>query len=375
LVREVDFVARLGGDEFVVLQPGLQRTSESAALAERLLRSLAEPVQVGGQQVRVGASIGIALYPTDGHDGDALFKHADIALYCAKAAGRGTFRFFDPDMTRAVNEHRLLESGLRWALDNHALEVHYQPKFACNSLTIVGFEALARWRHPTRGNISPETFVRVAEECGLIKRLGLWVIERACMAAVTWKARLPVAVNVSLLQLYDGDLPDDIAAILKRTGLSAELLEIEVTESVMADDNQTVLDSLHALKAMGIRIALDDFGTGYSSLSYLRRFSFDKIKIDKSFVQGQAHDQGVRVILEAILGMCHKLGLAVIGEGVETRQQLAMLRQCGCTEAQGYLLGRPISGNAVEKFVEGNIRSLGHQSGLVTAAEEFELAH
>ena len=375
LVREVDFVARLGGDEFVVLQPGLQGTTETAALAERLLRSLAEPVQVGGQQVRVGASIGIALYPSDGHDGDALFKHADIALYCAKAAGRGTFRFFEADMTRAVNEHRLLESGLRWALDNHALEVYYQPKFACNSLSIVGFEALARWRHPTRGNISPETFVRVAEECGLIKRLGLWVIERACMAAVTWKARLPVAVNVSLLQLYDGDLQDDIAEILKRTGLPAELLEIEVTESVMADDNQTVLDSLHALKAMGIRIALDDFGTGYSSLSYLRRFSFDKIKIDKSFVQGQAHDQGVRVILEAILGMCHKLGLAVIGEGVETRQQLAMLRRCGCTEAQGYLLGRPIAGNAVEKFVEGNIRNLGQESGLVAAAEEFELAH
>lgn len=374
LVREADFVARLGGDEFVVLQPGLHQTNETAALAERLLQRLAEPVQVGSQQVRVGASIGIAFYPPDGHDGDALFKHADIALYCAKAAGRGTFRFFDAHMTRAVNEHRLLESGLRWALDNQALDVHFQPKFACNSLAIVGFEALARWRHPTRGNISPETFIRVAEECGLIKRLGLWVIERACAAASTWKSRRPVAVNVSLLQLYDGDLPHDIANILQRTGLPAELLEIEVTESVMADDNQTVLDSLHALKAMGIRIALDDFGTGYSSLSYLRRFSFDKIKIDKSFVQGQAHDQGVRVILEAILGMCHKLGLAVIGEGVETRQQLAMLRQFGCTEVQGYLLGRPIPANAVEKFVEGNIRNLGQESGLVAAAEELELA-
>ena len=186
-------------------------------------------------------------------------------------------------------------------------------------------------------------------------------------------AAVPVAVNVSPLQLHDGDLHQDIAAILRRTGLPAELLEIEVTESVMADDNQTVLDTLHALKAMGIRIALDDFGTGYSSLSYLRRFSFDKIKIDKSFVQGQAHDQGVRVILEAILGMCHKLGLAVVGEGVETRQQLAMLRQCGCTEVQGYLLGRPMPASAVEKFVEGNIRNLGQESGLVAAAEALEL--
>ena len=363
LVRDVDFVARLGGDEFVVLQPGVTTLADTQALVERLLQSLSEPVPVSGQQVRLGASIGIALYPADGHDGDALFKHADIALYCAKAAGRGTYRFFDSQMTRAVNERRLLESGLRWALDNRALELHFQAKFDCKSLAIVGFEALVRWRHPTRGNISPETFIRVAEECGLIKRLGLWVIEEACKSATAWKLRRPVAVNVSLLQLYDGELPGDIAAILRRTGLPADMLEIEVTESVMADDNQTVMDSLLALKAMGIRIALDDFGTGYSSLSYLRRFSFDKIKIDKSFVQGQAHDQGVRVILEAILGMCHKLGLAVIGEGVETRQQLAMLRQYGCTEVQGYLLGRPIPASSVEQFVEGNIRSLGKEFG------------
>jgi diguanylate cyclase (GGDEF)-like protein len=373
-VKEVDFVARLGGDEFVVLQEHVTETAETQVLAEKLLQAMSEPVQVGGQQVRLGASIGIAFYPADGHDGDALFKHADIALYCAKAAGRGTFRFFDPQMTRSVNEHRLLESGLRWALDNEALELHYQPKFDCTSLAIVGFEALVRWRHPTRGNISPETFIRIAEECGLIKRLGLFVVEQACKSAEAWKLRRPVAVNVSLLQLYDGDLPGEIEAILRRTRLPADMLEIEVTESVMADDNQAVMESLLALKAMGIRIALDDFGTGYSSLSYLRRFSFDKIKIDKSFVQGQAHDQGVRVILEAILGMCHKLGLAVIGEGVETRQQLAMLRQYGCTEVQGYLLGRPIPASEVEKFVEGNIRNLGKESGLVAAAEEFALA-
>jgi predicted signal transduction protein with EAL and GGDEF domain len=335
---------------------------------------MAEPFHVVGQQVRVGASIGIAFHPTDGQDGDALLKYSDIALYCAKAAGRGTYRFFNTQMTRAVNENRLLESGLRSALDNQSLELHFQPKFACNSLAIVGFEALVRWRHPTRGDVSPETFIRVAEECGLIKRLGLWVIEQACRTAVAWESRLPVAVNVSLLQLYDGDLQTEIAAILLRTGLPAELLEIEVTESVMADDNPAVLETLRTLKTMGIRIALDDFGTGYSSLSYLRRFTFDKIKIDRSFVQGQAHDQGVRVILEAILGMCHKLGLAAVGEGVETRQQLSMLRQCGCTEVQGYLLGRPIPASAVEMFVKNNIRQLNQESGLVAAATEFELA-
>jgi diguanylate cyclase (GGDEF)-like protein len=374
LVREADFVARLGGDEFVILQPHVREPRETAALAQRVLKRMAEPFHVVGQQVRVGASIGIAFHPTDGQDGDALLKYSDIALYCAKAAGRGTYRFFNTQMTRAVNENRLLESGLRSALDNQSLELHFQPKFACNSLAIVGFEALVRWRHPTRGDVSPETFIRVAEECGLIKRLGLWVIEQACRTAVAWESRLPVAVNVSLLQLYDGDLQTEIAAILLRTGLPAELLEIEVTESVMADDNPAVLETLRTLKTMGIRIALDDFGTGYSSLSYLRRFTFDKIKIDRSFVQGQAHDQGVRVILEAILGMCHKLGLAAVGEGVETRQQLSMLRQCGCTEVQGYLLGRPIPASAVEMFVKNNIRQLNQESGLVAAATEFELA-
>jgi len=374
LVREQDFVARLGGDEFVVLQPGLSRVDAAAALAQRLLCKLAEPVQIAGQQVRVGASIGIAFHPNDGQDGDTLYKHADIALYSAKAAGRGTVRFFDAQMTWAVNENRLLESGLRWAMDNEALDVHFQPKFACTSLAIVGFEALVRWQHPTRGSISPQTFIRVAEECGLIKRLGLWVIERTCTIAAAWQSRQPMAVNVSLLQLHDGDLVGDIAAILKRTGFPADLLEIEVTESVMADDNRAVLDTLHGLKAMGVRIALDDFGTGYSSLSYLRRFSFDRIKIDKSFVQGQAHDQGVRVILEAILGMCHKLGLPVVGEGVETRQQLMMLRHCGCNEVQGYLLGRPLPADAVEEFLERNRRELADDSGLAAAAKEYELA-
>lgn len=374
MVRETDFVARFGGDEFIILQPGLRDSEGSAALAQRLLHHLAEPVRVGGQEVRLGASIGIALHPQDGNDGDALLKHADIALYCAKAAGRGTYRVFDEKMTLAVNEKRLLESGLRWALENNELEVRFQPKFACGTLAVVGFEALARWPHAKRGFVSPETFIRVAEEFGLIKRLGLWVIEQACTAAAKWQTSYPVAVNVSSLQLYDGDLPAGIAAILQRTGLPAGMLEIEVTESVMADDNQAVMNTLHALKAMGIRIALDDFGTGYSSLSYLRRFSFDKIKIDKTFVQGQAHDQGVRVILEAILGMCHKLGLAVVGEGVETRQQLMMLRQFGCTEVQGYLLGRPLPPNEVDAFVESNARDLTGESGLAAAIRQYELA-
>jgi diguanylate cyclase (GGDEF)-like protein len=374
LVREIDFVARLGGDEFVILLPGLHTPEAVEPLAQRVLQRLAEPAQVGDHRLRIGATIGIAFHPKDASDGDTLFKYADIALYAAKAAGRGTFRCFDAQMTHTVNEHRLLESGLRRALENRDLEVHFQPMFSGETLELCGFEALARWRHPGRGYISPETFIRVAEDCGLINRLGRWVIEEACTAAAAWHPQCRIAVNVSPMQLRDGRLQDDIAAILKRTGLPARLLEIEVTENVMADNNQTVMGTLHALKAMGVRIALDDFGTGYSSLSYLRRFSFDKIKIDKSFVQGQSNDQGVRVILESILGMCHNLGLAVVGEGVETQQQLAMLRQNGCSELQGYLLGRPLPTNEVEELLRGTVRQQRQPSASPAAAEELLLA-
>jgi diguanylate cyclase (GGDEF)-like protein len=374
LVRETDFVARLGGDEFIIVQSALDQPEDATPLALRVLQQLAEPIQVGGHQVRIGASIGIAFHPQDGQNGDALLKHADIALYCAKASGRGTFRTFDVQMTHAVNEHRLLESGLRRALDKRELEVHFQPIFEAGTLEIAGFEALARWRHPTRGYIAPDTFIRIAEECGLVNRLGRWVLEQACATAAAWQPPRRIAVNVSTLQLRDGGLQDDVAAILMRTGLPAELLEIEVTESVMADDNKLVMDTLHALKIMGVRIVLDDFGTGYSSLSYLRRFSFDKIKIDKAFVQGQATDRGVRVILESILSMCRKLDLAVVGEGVETRQQLAMLRSSNCTEVQGYLLGRPMSAEAVEELFRRDVRRRDTDGAEPVAPKEFELA-
>jgi diguanylate cyclase (GGDEF)-like protein len=353
LVREEDLVARLGGDEFVILQPGLRNPDGATSLAQRVLQRLTDPVQIGSHQVRIGASIGIAYCPKDGADSDTLLKHADIALYSAKTGGRGMYRCFDPEMVHAVNEYRTLEGDLRRALDDDELEVHFQPKYSGESLAIVGFEALARWHHPTRGYVSPATFIKIAEACGLIDRLGLWIAEKACATAVRWQPQLPVAVNVSLLQLRDGMLPQQIARILARTGLAPNLLEIEVTESVMAEDNQSVLKTLNVLKDTGICITLDDFGTGYSSLGYLRRFSFDKIKIDKSFVHGQAHDRGVRVILEAVLSMCRKLGLAVVGEGVETEQQMGLLRQLGCTELQGYLLGRPMPASAVDELLRG----------------------
>ncbi|HEX3574788.1 MAG TPA: EAL domain-containing protein, partial [Rhodopila sp.] len=355
MIRTTDVVARLGGDEFVMLLPELRQGNDIIMLAERVLRGLSEPVQIHGQGVRIGASLGIAFHPQDGLDVDTWLKHADMALYSAKHGGRGTYRCFDQQLFQAVTEHHLLEIELRQALVGEGLEVHFQPKFACGSLEITGFEALARWRHPSRGYISPAVFIRIAEDCGLIGRLGRWVLENACKNAAAWEPRYPVAVNVSVMQLHDNTLKDHIATVLRRTGLQPQDLEIEVTESVMADDDQVVLDNLRAIKAMGIKIALDDFGTGFSSLSYLRRFSFDKIKIDRSFVQGQADDPGVRVILEAILGMCHNLGLTTVGEGIETREQLDLLRNRGCTEVQGYLLGRPMPAKQIPAFIRGKL--------------------
>jgi diguanylate cyclase (GGDEF)-like protein len=355
LVRGSDLVARLGGDEFVFLLPGLRQREDILPLAERVLRCLAEPARILGQHIRVGASLGIAFYPQDGLDADTWFKHADMALYCAKNSGRGVYRCFDQQLSQAMTEHHLLESDLRRALDGGELEVYFQPKFDSRTLEIVGFEALARWRHPTRGFVSPAVFIRIAEDCGLIIRLGRWVLEQACQCVATWEPRYPVAVNVSVMQLRDGGLKNEIAAVLARTGLRPDQLELEVTESVMAEDDPTVIENLRAAKAMGILIALDDFGTGYSSLSYLRRFPFDKVKIDRSFVQGQADDPGMRVILEAILGMCHNLGLSTIGEGVETQTQLDLLADRGCTEIQGFLLGRPMPREQIQNFIRSKL--------------------
>jgi diguanylate cyclase (GGDEF)-like protein len=351
LVRGTDLVARLGGDEFVMLLPGLHERAAILPLADRVLRRLADPIQIEGKKVNVGASLGIAFHPHDGLDADTWFKHADMALYSAKNGGRGIYRCFDDQLSQAVTEHHLLEHDLRRALEGGELEVHFQPKFNCQSLAVAGFEALARWRHPTRGYVSPAVFIRVAEDSGLINRLGRWVLQEACERAAAWPVRHPVAVNVSVLQLRHAGLNDYIEAVLAKTGLGPEHLELEVTESIMAEDDPAVLDNLQAVKAMGVQIALDDFGTGYSSLSHLRRFAFDKIKIDRSFVQGQADDPGVRIILEAILDMCQKLGLATVGEGIETTQQLDVLRDRGCTEVQGYMLARPLSQDQVEPFL------------------------
>jgi diguanylate cyclase (GGDEF)-like protein len=359
LASDHDVVARLGGDEFSLYLDEPDDEAVVTSLTRHIPRILARPIAVRGQQVRLGVSIGIAFYPRDGADAATLFRHADIALSRAKMAGRGSAQSFDPAMMVTFEEQRMVESDLRRALDGDELQLRLQPQFSCETLEVTGFEALTRWHHPTRGELSPTTFIPIAERSGLINPLGLWAIERACRAAVTWPTRHRVAVNLSPLQLRCETIQEDIRAILRRTQFPAHLLELEVTESVLLDEDQRTLGMLHKLRAMDIRITLDDFGTGYSSLSYLRRFPFDKIKIDKSFIQGQGTDRGTRVILEAMIRMCSDLGFDVVAEGVETDVQLNELKRLGCQEIQGYLLGRPLHPHMVEEFLVNHQRRPG----------------
>ncbi|MGD0430128.1 MAG: EAL domain-containing protein [Acetobacteraceae bacterium] len=358
LVSDRDIVARLGGDEFLLFLDDPDDEVAVMGLARQIPRTLARPIAVRGQQLHLGASLGIALYPRDGSDTPTLFRHADIALSRAKMAGRGSAQSFDPEMMVLFEENRMMESDLRRALDSDELEVRLQPQFSCETLDVTGFEALARWRHPKRGDLSPAVFIPIAERSGLINPLGLWAIEQSCRVAAKWHARQRVAVNLSPLQLRCETIQEDIRTILRRTQFPAHLLELEVTESVLLDEDQRTLETLHKLRAMDIRITLDDFGTGYSSLSYLRRFPFDKIKIDKSFIQGQGSDRGTRVILEAMIRMCTDLGFDVVAEGVETEAQLQELRQLGCREIQGFLLGGPLRPERVEEFLATHKRRL-----------------
>jgi diguanylate cyclase (GGDEF)-like protein len=368
LVSERDLVARLGGDEFLLFLDDPDDEQTVMSLARQIPRMLMRPITARSHQLHLGASLGIALYPRDGSDAPTLFRHADIALSRAKMAGRGSAQSFDPEMMISFEENRMMESDLRRALEGDELEVRLQPQFSCDTLDVTGFEALARWRHPTRGDLSPAVFIPIAERSGLINGLGLWAIEQSCKAAVAWRTRHRVAVNLSPLQLRCETIQEDIRTILRRTQFPAHLLELEVTESVLLDEDQRILETLHKLRAMDIRITLDDFGTGYSSLSYLRRFPFDKIKIDKSFIQGQGTDRGTRVILEAMIRMCTDLGFDVVAEGVETEHQLSELRQLGCREIQGFLLGGPLRPELVEDFLISHKRRISEEEGLKVAA-------
>jgi diguanylate cyclase (GGDEF)-like protein/PAS domain S-box-containing protein len=349
--RDGDVVARLGGDEFALLRAGAGGPADVAALCERVIDALREPFHLDGHEVVVGASVGVAAAPGDGEDAARLLQNADIALYRAKAEGRGRFRRFEAGMDEELRQRKALEAALRGALPAGELEVHYQPQVDARSLRLVGVEALVRWRHPERGVVSPAEFVAVAEETGLILSIGEWVLRTACRDAVAWPS-LTVSVNVSPVQVRYRDLPGLVSRALADARLPPSRLELEITEGVLLQNAAEALSVLEQVKAGGVRIAMDDFGTGYSSLGYLQRFPFDKIKIDRSFVAGL--DAGVEnaAIVRAVVSLARTLGACTCAEGVETQGQLARLRAEGCDQLQGYLFGRPAPAAAIGRLLE-----------------------
>jgi diguanylate cyclase (GGDEF)-like protein/PAS domain S-box-containing protein len=335
------FLARLGGDEFAVIVTESPAPTHAARLAERLIAAVAEEFEIEGHRLRIGLSVGIALYPIDGMDEVSLLGNADAALYRAKADGRGSIRFFEPDMDHRLRERRALLQDLRAAVEQGEFVAYYQPQARIDG-KITGFEALARWQHPTRGQVPPGTFIPIAEESGLIHSIGEWILREACREAASWPDALHIAINLSPIQFRHGDLAGLVHQVLLETGLAPGRLELEITESVLVDDLPRALSILRRLKALGVRIAMDDFGTGYSSLSNLQAFPFDKIKIDRSFISNLERNAQAATIVRAVIALGRGLNLPVTAEGVETQAQLQFLSNEACSEVQGYLLGRPL---------------------------------
>jgi diguanylate cyclase (GGDEF)-like protein/PAS domain S-box-containing protein len=350
------FLARLGGDEFTLISANGPQPSTAEALADRLLAAVAQDMQVDDCHILTGLSIGIAVYPDDGGDVMTLLANADAALYRAKAEGRGSIRFFEADMDKRLRERRALQNDLRSAIANGEISLHYQPQ-ALMEGDIVGFEALARWRHPTRGMIPPSTFIPLAEETGLIIPMGEWILREACREAASWERPLQIAINLSPVQFRRGDLAGLVHSVLLETGLTPSRLELEITESVLIGDFSRAISILGRIKALGVRIAMDDFGTGYSSLSYLQSFPFDKIKIDQAFISNVEHNVQSATIVRAVIGLARGLSLPVVAEGVETEAQRAFLSRATCDQIQGYLVGKPAP---IEQYAEA-IGRAGHK--------------
>ena len=351
-VRESDAVGRLGGDEFALLTWRYTSPKKSGALAERLLNLLNEPIQLDDVLVEVRASVGVALAPRDGRDPQSLLQCADLALYAAKAAGRNTFRFFDIGLADSARARVRLQSELGQALAAEQFQLYYQPQMHLDSGEVIGFEALVRWQHSERGLIGPGEFIPVAEETGQIVPLGNWVLREACMAAAKWPEDLRVAVNLSAVQFRSSSVLDLVDEALYQSGLAPERLELEITESALIEDHDGAQATLMALRARGVRVAMDDFGTGYSSLAYLRRFPLDKLKIDGMFVRSLDSDQDAQAVVTAIITLAQALRLDITAEGVETAEQLVMLRALGCGDVQGFLISRPMPGHEVAAYLD-----------------------
>ncbi|MBZ9765326.1 EAL domain-containing protein [Mesorhizobium sp. CA6] len=352
IVREDDTVARLGGDEFVIIQNGVDQPVEATALAQRVIDALSAPYIADGHGVTVSASVGISIAPDDGTNADQLLKNGDMALYRAKAEGRRTYRFFEPDMDARMQARRVLELDLRDALGRQQFEIYYQPLLNLESGEVSCFEALLRWHHPTRGIVSPSEFIPLAEEIGLIVPIGEWVIKQACLDAASWPEGIRVAVNLSPTQFRNARLLSTIVAALDASGLPASRPELEITETVLLANTQATLAMLQQIHLLGVHIAMDDFGTGYSSLSYLRSFPFDKIKIDQSFVKDAEDIDSSVAIIRAVTSLGNSLGMQTTAEGIETAEQLERVRREGCTEAQGFLFSRPLPAREIPAMLE-----------------------
>jgi diguanylate cyclase (GGDEF)-like protein len=355
--REPDTIARLGGDEFAIIMTAMQQPTDAAALARRVRASITKPFHIDGHQIIIDISVGISVAPLDGATPDLLLKNADMALYGAKADGRGTYRFFEPEMDARMKARRELEMDLRNALANRQFELHYQPLVDLQTNEITAFEALLRWNHPQRGTISPAEFIPVAEETGLIIPIGEWVLRTACMETANWPGNHKIAVNLSPAQLKSRNMLETVVSALAASGMTANRLQLEITESMLMQNTFGTLATLHKLRELGVQIAMDDFGTGYSSLSYLRSFPFDKIKIDRSFIQDLSNGVEPLAIVHAVAGLAKCLNMISTAEGVETRQQMEALQTVGCTEMQGYFFSRARpAAEIIEQFLSPGLK-------------------
>ncbi len=345
-LRETDILARLGSDEFVALQAGIESPEPAASLARRFVEAMEEPFNLDGRLIYLGVSVGVSVYPGDGADVDTLLRNANLAMYRCKSEGRSTYRFFKFAMDARIQQRRLLELDIRRAVANGEFELYYQPQVDARTEDITGCEALLRWNHPSRGLVPPSEFIPVAEESGVIVPLGAWAVQQASRDAATWPNPIAVAVNLSPAQFKDPALVQTVISALNASGLSPLRLELEITESTLLSNSDATIATLNELRALGVRIAMDDFGTGYSSLSYLRSFTFDKIKIDRSFIKDLGEKSDCAAIVKAIADLGAALGMTITAEGVETVEQLALVRDLGCVEAQGYLFGKPSTARA-----------------------------
>jgi diguanylate cyclase (GGDEF)-like protein len=351
--RETDVLARLGGDEFALLMRPIDSAADAAKVADRIIKAIGAPMHIGGQQIEIGASVGIAVGPGDGVKTDTLVKNADLALYKAKSEGRSTYHFFETGMDADLQQRRSIEAGLRLALQRDELRLVFQPLLGLVENRVICVEALLRWDHEGR-TISPTEFIPIAEETGLIVSIGEWVLREACRVAATWPDDVRVAVNLSPVQFKNRDLVGVVKAALAEARIPATRLELEITESLLLAENDTNLAALHDLRAMGVRISMDDFGTGYSSLSYLRSFPFDKIKIDRSFMRDITSRGDSQAIIKAVIGLGQSLGMSTTAEGVETEEQLEMVRAHGVSEVQGFLFSPPLPSAALANLLHSD---------------------